>query len=109
MPHTELTPNSVPGVSESEKSTLLAYFLAHLPRDDSENATCGRNLTDPVQYFVFSIDPLLSSCLMNFTDDDVKSHIESYLNLPPNSAVNHTIIPLRYIWLGEVQDANQDL
>ena len=46
---------------------------------------------------------------MNLPDDEVKPHIENYLNLPPNSTVNQTVSPLRYIWLRQAQDADPQL
>ena len=105
MPRTESTPITVPDVTTDEKPTVLAYFLAHLPRDELS----GRNPSDDVQSFAFSMDPLLSSCLINLPDDDIEPYIENYLNLPPHAAVDPAVSPLRYVWLRQAQDADQDL
>ena len=109
MPINESTPVTTPNILTNEKPTVLAYFLAHLSRDNSDYLSCGRNPTDHVQSFNFSIDPLLSSCLINLPDDNIKPYIENYQNLPPHTAVDPAVSPLCYVWLHQAQDADQDL
>ena len=87
MPRTDSSLVTIPNVSLEEKPAVLAYFMAHLPRDNSEDAPKGKHPADQIQSFAFSMDPLISSYLMNLPDDEVEPHIENYLNLLPNSLV----------------------
>ena len=109
MPRTDPSPVTIPNVSSEEKPAVLAYFMAHLPRNNSEDAPKGKHPADQIQSFAFSMDPLISLYLINLPDDKVEPHIENYLNLPPNSLVNETVSPLRYVWLRQAQDANPQL
>ena len=109
MPRTDSISTTIPNVSSNEKPAVLAYFMAHLPRINPENALKGKQPADQVQSFAYSMDPLISSSLMNLPDDEVEPHIENYLNLPPNSLVNETVSPLRYVWLRQAQDADPQL
>ena len=71
--------------------------MARLPRDNSEDASKGKHPADQIHSFASSMDPLISSCLINLPDEKVEPHIENYLNLLPNSLVNETVSPLRYV------------
>ena len=75
-------------ITDDDKSRVLAYYLARASRSGAESEIQGDKPSKQFPSHQFSIDPILSNCLINLPDDDVKC----YLNLPENSNAN----PLRY-------------
>ena len=88
-------------ITDDDKSRVLAYYLARAPRLSAESEIRGDDPSKQLPSHQFSIDPILSNCLINLPDDDV----ECYLNLPENSNAN----PLRYQWLKAAQDADPSI